>query len=77
MTMEWSLTDVRKGAHTIEEITEKSTLGKQNKESYNCCHIPLFPFILIQWVIIDTLHLFHCISDNLTDLLIMRSQDTR
>jgi len=77
MSMKRSLTDVRKGARTIEEITEKSTLSKQNKERYNCRHIPLFPFIPIERVIIDTLHLFLCISDNLTNLLIrdLRMQD--
>ena len=77
MSMGWSLTDVRKGARTIEEITEKSTLSKQNKERYNCSHIPLFPFIPIKRVIIDTLHLFLCISDSLTDLSIrdLKMQD--
>ena len=77
MTMEWSLTDVSKGARTIEEISEKSALGKHSKERYNCCHTPMFPFIPIQRVIIDTLHLFLRISDNLTDLLIrdLRIQD--
>jgi len=74
MTMEWSLTDVSKGARTIEEIAEKSTLGKQR---YNCRHLPLFRFIPIERVIIDTLHLFLRISDNLTDLLIrdLKAQD--
>ena len=70
MTTEWSLTDKQKGARTIEEITENSTLGKHSKERYNCSHIQLFPFIPIKWVIIDTLHLFPHISDNPTDLLI-------
>ena len=77
MTLEWSLTDVNKGARTIEEIAMKSTLGKQNAERYNCCRVPLFPFIPIKRVIIDTLHLFLRISDNLTDLLIrdLKAQD--
>ena len=77
MTMEWSLTDSSKEARTIEEIATKSTLGKRNAERYNCCHIPLFPFIPIERVIIDTLHLFLRISDNLTDLLIrdLKAQD--
>ena len=78
MKMEWSLTDQSRGARTIDEITEKSKLGKRNKSRYNCCHIPLFPFIPIDHVVIDTLHLFLRISDNLIDLLIrdLRIQDS-
>jgi len=79
MTMEWSLTDITKSARTIDEILAKCTLGKRNKNRYNCSHAPLFPFIPIRQVVIDTLHLFLRISDNLTDLLIrdLRMQDTQ
>ena len=54
----------------MEEIVEKCKLGKRNKNRYNCKNPPLFPFIPIKQVIIDTLHLFHRISDKLTYLLI-------
>ena len=79
MTIEWSITDVSKGARTIEEILDKCTLGKQSKNRFNCSRAPLFQFIPIKRVIIDTLHLFLRISDNLTDLLIrdLRLQDSR
>lgn len=78
MKLEWSLTDQSKGARTIEEIKEKSKLGKRNKSRFNCCQAPLFPFIPIDHVVIDTLHLFLRISDNLIDLLIrdLRIQDS-
>ena len=78
MKIEWSLTDQSKGAWTIEEIKEKSKLGKRNKSRFNCCQAPLFPFIPIDHVVIDTLHLFLRISDNLIDLLIcdLRIQDS-
>ena len=68
MTIEWSIIDVSKGAQTIEEILDKCTLGKQSKNRFNCSHAPLFLFIPIKRVIIDSLHLFLHISDNLTDL---------
>ena len=70
MQMQWSVTDPNKGARSVEEIMEKCKLGKTNKNRYNCKHQPLFPFIPIKQVVIDTLHLFLRISDKLTDLLI-------
>ena len=77
MKQEWSLTDPKKGARTIDEITEKSVLGKKNKNRFNCSHVPLFPFVPIEQVVIDTLHMFLRISDILTNLLIrdLRIQD--
>ena len=39
-------------------------------KKFNCKATPLFNFIPIDHVIIDTLHLFLRISDNLTELLI-------
>lgn len=68
----WSLTDKSLGARDSEEI------GKHAKgKKYNCKHDPLFSFIPIDHVIIDTLHLFLRISDNLIELLIreLRRQD--
>ena len=70
MQIQWSITDVIRGARTVKEIVEKYKLGKRNKNRYNCINPPLFPFIPIKQVIIDTLHLFLRISDKLTDLLI-------
>lgn len=73
-TLEWSLTDTTKGARTIEEIAEKAKLSKTNKQRYNCCRKPVFPFIPLQRVVIDSLHLYLRISDVLINLLI---QDLR
>ena len=70
MEIQWSITDPIRGSRTVEEIEEKCKLGKRNKNRYNCKNPPLFPFIPIKQVIIDTLHLFLRISDKLTDLLI-------
>ena len=67
MSQEWSITDTAKGARTIEEITRFASM-KQHK--FNCSHKPLFSFIPIHRVIIDTLHLFLRISDLLINLLI-------
>lgn len=77
MTQEWSLTDPTKGARTVDEIAEKSKLGKRNKDRFNCSHVCLFPFVPIERVVIDTLHMFLRISDVLTNLLIrdLRIQD--
>ena len=70
MSLEWSLTDTKKGARTIEEITEKAKLSTKNKQRFNCCKRPAFPFIPLKRVIIDSLHMFLRISDVLINLLI-------
>ena len=70
MQIQWSITDLIRAARTVKEIVEKCKFGKRNKNRYNCKNPPLFPFIPIKRVIIDTLHLFLRISDKLTDLLI-------
>ena len=70
MSLKWSITDPAKGARTIEEITEKAKLGKTSKNRFNCSHAPMFPFIPIQHVVIDSLHLFLRIADVLINLLI-------
>ena len=36
MEIQWSITDPIRSARAIEEITEKSKLGKRNKDRYNC-----------------------------------------
>ena len=61
--------DVSKGARTCELITKWSRQGK-----FSCKHLPLFDFIPMDRVVIDTLHLFLRISDVLAQLLI---QDLR
>ena len=59
---EWSLTDVSKGAHSIEEIQQKVNTRSKTVERYNnnnySKHVPLFPSIRIDHVVIDSLHLF-------------------
>ena len=61
----WSISDPTFGARTIDEIG-KFSIGKK----FNCKARPLFDFIPMDHVIIDTLHLFLRISDVLIDLLI-------
>ena len=36
MSCEWSITDSKKGARTIEEIAQKSKLPISNKQKFNC-----------------------------------------
>lgn len=67
---EWSISDPKKGARTVEEIKEKSKLSKRNKLRFSCCREPLFPFIPLTRVVIDSLHLFLRITDVLINLLI-------
>ena len=74
MELEWSVSDSTKGARTIEEIKEKSKLSKRSKHRFNCCREPLFPFIPIKRVVIDSLHLFLRITDVLINLLIQDLQ---
>ena len=57
MDLEWSVTDVSKGTRTIDEITRLAKLTK-SMTRYNCSHPPLFHFIPIHHVVIDSLHLF-------------------
>lgn len=61
----WSLSNSAQGARSLEEI---ANYAKSKK--LNCKATPLFSFIPLDHVIIDTLHLFLRISDNLTELLI-------
>lgn len=70
MSREWSITDTKQGARTIDEITEKSKLAKTSKQRFNCARVPLFPTIPLHRVVIDSLHLFLRISDVLINLLI-------
>ena len=61
----WSILDPDSGARTLEKI---KTNAKSHK--YNCINTPLFSFIPLNHVVIDTLHLYLRISDNLIELLI-------
>ena len=64
MELEWSISDPEKGekgARTVQEIKEKCKLSKRK---FNC---PLFP---MKRVVIDTLHLFLCVTNVLINLLI-------
>ena len=62
---QWSMDDVSKGARTCKLITKWSRQGK-----FSCKHAPLFDFISMYRIVIDTHHLFLRISDVLTRLLI-------
>lgn len=70
MNLTWSLADPSKGGRTVQEIAEKSKLAKTSKSRYNCRRKPLFPFVPLERVVIDYLHLFLRISDVLINLLI-------
>lgn len=70
MDLTWSLLNSDKGGRTINEIANKSKLAKSNKNRFNCSREPLFPFIPMTQVVIDSLHLFLRISDVLINLLI-------
>ena len=61
----WSLLNLEEGARTLEEIQK---CAKSRK--YNCKPNPLFMFIPLSHAVIDTLHLFLRVSDNLIALLI-------
>ena len=65
VSQNWSLTDLNQGARSIELIKEHV-----KNEKYNCMHTALFDFILLDHVLIDTLHLFLHISHVLIELLI-------
>ncbi|MCG8627032.1 MAG: hypothetical protein MJE68_34160, partial [Proteobacteria bacterium] len=67
---EWSITDVEKGARTITSIISASKLPTKSPRRFNCSRTPLFQAIPIYRVIIDNLHLFLRITDNLINLLI-------
>lgn len=61
----WSILDPDLGARNLEQIKK---FARSNK--FNCNHAPLFSFIPLSHVVIDTLHLYLRISDNLIELLI-------
>ena len=61
----WSILDPDNGAHTLDKITKYARSRK-----FNCKSKPLFMFIPLSHIVIDTLHLFLRVSDNLIALLI-------
>ena len=61
----WSLSNSAQGARSLEEIANFA-----KSKNLNCKATPLFSFTPLDHVIIDTLHLFLRLSDNLTELLI-------
>ena len=66
VSQEWPLNDKdTKVSRTIDSI-KKDSISRKN----NCQHVPLFEFIPMDHVIIDTLHLFLRISDVLLENLI-------
>ena len=54
-TCKWSITDVSKGARTIQENTQ---LGGQSCSKFSVSHQPLFPSIPLENIVIDNLPLF-------------------
>ena len=69
MSLTWSF-DSERGGRTTDEIIDKSKLAKSSKNRFNCCRPPLFSFIPMKRVVIDSLHLFLRIADVLINLLI-------
>ena len=67
MTAEWSFKG--NGARSISDI---QVCCKQPKDKrFNCKNIPLFPTIPIHHTIVDMLHLFLRVTDNLFNLLVL------
>ena len=69
MTRQWSVRDQQKGARTTNEALKYGNLAK-SKQKFSYQSNPIFPFIPTSNVIIDPLHLFLRIGDNLIILLI-------
>lgn len=65
MEKSWSILDPELGARSLEKIRQFARTKK-----YNCNHAPLFSFIPTSHVVIDTLHLYLRITDNLIELII-------
>jgi hypothetical protein len=74
-TQKWSMLDGELGARSVDEITRLSTLSKTKNMS--CIAPPILPFIPLQNVVVDPLHLFLRISDQLVLQLtqILRHKD--
>ncbi|XP_033095868.1 uncharacterized protein LOC117100328 [Anneissia japonica] len=72
MTKELSMSDITKGARTLEEI--RMYAGKK-KNNFNCTSQPLFHSIPLTKIVPDTLHLFLRIADQLVYHIIKYLQD--
>ena len=68
MSKDWSITDVDKGARTIDSII--SCHKKSKNKRLGCIHLPLFQTIAVDHTIPDILHLYLRITDVLFNLLI-------
>ena len=64
----WSLTDIEKGARTVDSII--SCCEKPKSKQLGCINPPLFKKIAVDHIIPDILHLYLRITDVLFDLLI-------
>ena len=72
---EWALDDpADRNSHTIEENLAILKLPKTQRK-WNVTNSPLFSTIPLRRVVLDTLHLFLCVSDVLEDCLLR--QDLR
>ena len=68
--LQWSISDLNKGARIVEQISEKAKLPKKSNLRFTSSEAPIFSFIPMQRVVIDHLHFFLRISDVLINLLI-------
>ena len=50
---EWSISDIAKGAHTIEE---NMTASRKRSKKFNVSNPPIFPSIPLTRVVVDNLH---------------------
>ena len=65
-TQSWSISDVEKGARTIESTIK---IAQSKKKQYNVSNEPIFKKIPITHVVVDNLHMFLRVADTLIDLL--------
>ena len=69
MSIDWSLTDLSKGARTIPEIERESKLPGKRKDHFACLRPPMFSIEICN-VIMDPLHLYLRVSDQLIRQLV-------
>ena len=76
MTINWSMSDISKGARTIEEIIKDSKLPGTRNKHFNCVRSPMLP-IPITDVVMDPLPMYLHISDQLIRQLVkdLHTQD--
>ncbi|KAJ8018072.1 hypothetical protein HOLleu_44137 [Holothuria leucospilota] len=63
----WSMTNPDQGARTVSEICE---MAGRKRNKYNCSFPPIFTCIPVDHVVMDSLHLFLRIADQLVSQLI-------